>query len=136
VRVFSRVPLRVAYPLRLWFLQRVGSTDSYDSSPNRSLLCFSGLFLLSGITRVFAGAPTTFRASRRASAPLFNFFFRLRFISTLFPGYLVYRPPTLIDRLIRIRKRSCIRIGNVNRPKRLPPNFMRSFSRRPNRIVK
>jgi hypothetical protein len=38
-------------------------------------LCFGGRFLLSSITRVFAGTIPDFLAARRASAPFSNFFF-------------------------------------------------------------
>src|ERR1700730_5032453 len=105
-------------------------------SPNKSGLCFSGLFRLSGITFVFAGTPATLRASRRASTPLSSFFFRPRFISTLLPGDLAHRAPPLVDRLVCIRKGPGIGIRNVNRAKRLPTDFVRSFARRPHRIVK
>jgi hypothetical protein len=49
---------------------------TYSSSGINRFLCFSGLFRLSGTTRVEAGAGAILRANRRASVPLSNFFFR------------------------------------------------------------
>src|ERR1700732_1735466 len=51
-----------------------GSTSSTSFS-NHFFLCFGGHFLLSSITRVFAGTIPDFRATRRASVPFSNFFF-------------------------------------------------------------
>jgi len=50
------------------------STTSFS---NHFFLCFGGRFLLSSITRVFAGTIPDFRATRRASVPFSNFFLRV-----------------------------------------------------------
>ena len=106
----------------------------YSISSIKSVLCLSAFFLLSGITRVPDGASPDLRALRRASTPLSNrFFFRLA-ISALLPGNLRHRAPALINRFIRIRKHARIGIRDVNFPKRLPPDLVRSLPRCPLRI--
>jgi hypothetical protein len=51
-----------------------------SSSASHAFLCLGGLFRLSGITRVAAGAIPDFRATRRASLPTSMIFFFRFFI--------------------------------------------------------
>src|SRR5260370_16974051 len=55
--------------------------SSWPSS--HCFLCFGGCFLLSGMTRVAAGASPDFRATRRASLPASMVFFLRFFIPGL-----------------------------------------------------
>lgn len=79
--------------------------DFYSSSKIKRFLCFSGFFRLSGTNRVVAGTMPDFRASRRASVPLSNFFFRSRVIVSAFlDDDFLNRSVALVDRLICVRK--------------------------------
>jgi hypothetical protein len=74
-------------------ISRSGYTASFS---NHSFLCFGGRFLLSSITRVFAGTIPDLRAARRASVPFSNFFL---------PGFLICRASyTVAFRAVHIEK--------------------------------
>jgi hypothetical protein len=106
----------------------------YRSSRNRSRLCFSGFFRLSGTTRVVAGTSPAFRARLLASTPLCSFFFLARLISVLLCCDLLHCAVTLVNGLVCIREGARVGIRDVNVTEWLSPDFVRSLSWRPERI--
>jgi hypothetical protein len=128
-------------------ITRVAAGAIPDSRARRRAICptsrtfFFRFFILSLPYQesAFSAPQATSRAHSAALRP--------RLPSVMFGAYstvnsllsalvnLFHCPPRLVDRLIRVGKRSRIRIRNVNLTKCLPPNLTRRLTRRPFRIV-
>jgi hypothetical protein len=109
-------------PVRTWIVKKADCRQ-LNSLSSHFFMCFGGRFRLSAITRVTAGESPDCRAARRASFPRSNTFFFLLRISAFLRGYFLHRAPSLVDGLIRVRKRSRIGISDVNAAKGLSANF-------------